>query len=1002
MSQIKFTSETEFRAVIEKPDELSNSLFKNIYNKALRNIYQITRENEEGYRDKKRNKEKNGQTIKSFEGVNNITAFMGDRGTGKTSTMLSFLNYLLKIDKVKEHLDEDYHKKLEEYEFITIDVIDPSFLEKNESILETVIAKMFSKFQENLDNYSFEDKKEFIKQFQNIYRAIRLMTINKSEKLKNDAYSEDIIESLVGLASSSNMRECISELVDVFLDKMGNGRNTKKFLIIPIDDLDNNLKQSVEIAEQIRKYLMIPNVIILMSLKGEQLKDSVEETFYNNYRNLTEKGRLSDDPKQMAEKYLEKLIPNGRKIHLLRMDDIKLMKKVKFDVIIEEENNDTQREFNGTLEEVLIRYTYIKTGMIFIAPKKSLHPLVPKNLREYSNYISILSKLKDINRESDSDDKRINIEVFKNYVVNQWGNRCLTKKYYNIVQEFILMDSGEKNHYVVTNYRTMLNKNLEKIIKNDFNKDKIFGDINTKIASNPIFNINNISRNISIGDVLEVFNLYSSYDDENIKNFKFMIKCLYSIMFYENLLIEKDQESVLDLLGGNINNCFRNTQNHILRNVTDMDIEDLIELKFDNIQTNLEIECIVEEVFLRLICNEIEEKELLDDLNECSEELINNYFKIRTRERIRNLEYFFSFLTLNKNNIQSNYREDSSYDNLNEYNLIPYDAGNNLIYNDNAKFEILKFINYTINPQLVFSKIFNYYIKNLDFDKLTTKLIDRFADYEVEYYDEFESEEIYDGLIDLLDEGGYVEFSGDEYIFRKKPHEWSEKISCAIFEESLSYELIKWKKDFDMVLPLHSIEILEVIFNRVITNFNFNNEELFEVYSGVFDLIDESLEYVLNEVEDVLGEEFDTEKLKIMQAYKQCVYIKMTSEENRDLRKILGSSFTDSMTKYIEWMKIYGEKIKTKSGKDTLLYYIDEMIDSSREYNVDDETIRELYIFKQKVNISPSNDERKLIGKRLYDFLNNKRLKQVKLLDGISETFNLEEEDYGIDDIGEY
>lgn len=627
---------------------------------------------------------------------------------------------------------------------------------------------------------------------------------------------------------------------------------------------------------------------------------------------------------------------------------------------------------------------------------------MPKNLREYSNYISILSKLKDINRESDSDDKRINIEVFKNYVVNQWGNRCLTKKYYNIVQEFILMDSGEKNHYVVTNYRTMLNKNLEKIIKNDFNKDKIFGDINTKIASNPIFNINNISRNISIGDVLEVFNLYSSYDDENIKNFKFMIKCLYSIMFYENLLIEKDQESVLDLLGGNINNCFRNTQNHILRNVTDMDIEDLIELKFDNIQTNLEIECIVEEVFLRLICNEIEEKELLDDLNECSEELINNYFKIRTRERIRNLEYFFSFLTLNKNNIQSNYREDSSYDNLNEYNLIPYDAGNNLIYNDNAKFEILKFINYTINPQLVFSKIFNYYIKNLDFDKLTTKLIDRFADYEVEYYDEFESEEIYDGLIDLLDEGGYVEFSGDEYIFRKKPHEWSEKISCAIFEESLSYELIKWKKDFDMVLPLHSIEILEVIFNRVITNFNFNNEELFEVYSGVFDLIDESLEYVLNEVEDVLGEEFDTEKLKIMQAYKQCVYIKMTSEENRDLRKILGSSFTDSMTKYIEWMKIYGEKIKTKSGKDTLLYYIDEMIDSSREYNVDDETIRELYIFKQKVNISPSNDERKLIGKRLYDFLNNKRLKQVKLLDGISETFNLEEEDYGIDDIGEY
>ena len=53
--------------------------------------------------------------------------------------------------------------------------------------------------------------------------------------------------------------------------------NGKKKLLIAIDDLDLCNANAYKMAEQIRKYLIIPDVVIIMALKIEQLQMCVQE-----------------------------------------------------------------------------------------------------------------------------------------------------------------------------------------------------------------------------------------------------------------------------------------------------------------------------------------------------------------------------------------------------------------------------------------------------------------------------------------------------------------------------------------------------------------------------------------------------------------------------------------------------------------------------------------------------------------------------------------------------
>lgn len=58
------------------------------------------------------------------------------------------------------------------------------------------------------------------------------------------------------------------QLVDSFMEYIG---EKNAILLVPVDDIDLHSKAATDMVEQIRKYLVLPNVVVLMAVKMSQL-----------------------------------------------------------------------------------------------------------------------------------------------------------------------------------------------------------------------------------------------------------------------------------------------------------------------------------------------------------------------------------------------------------------------------------------------------------------------------------------------------------------------------------------------------------------------------------------------------------------------------------------------------------------------------------------------------------------------------------------------------------
>lgn len=612
---------SEFKIKVEGVQKFNDSFFKDIYDSAAVNAGEIIDNTKKYYStDEKFKKDK--------EEANNIIAFVGERGTGKSSAMVSFAEALKHINDKDTNLDKpglEKFKKLRDVSFVNLDIIDPALLEDKESIFEIIIAKMFAKFKEQMENESdtleYDDKKRLLKKFQKVYMDLKTINTDRKDMFKESPYSEDIIETLVSLASGSNMRKSFIELVNEFLEMFADKEKNNRFLVIPIDDLDMNIKHSAEMAEQIRKYLMVPNVIVLMAIKMGQLKDSIEQMYRENYDVMLKEDNLSDDPKEMAERYIEKLIPNGRKLYL---PDIRVHKdgmEENIEIVFEDEydankgeqpqrcrcdhegspnvccmnkestaKKEVKVENDLSIEDIVLKMTYEKTGLIFVKNDYDVHYLVPDNLRELQNYLIMLNKMDDIKLipNDDEQDRAIrlhNIEKFETYFLKNWVRRNLSRSCIKIIDEFYNTSIKKKNKYIVNAvtdeiYIKFLRKEysyqgLDRIEYIDKMSDYFYIVSNryetyryegyryryrysresVVQAIELIVNLSNNSSNISFGDVLAVLNVYDKYlNNEVYKKFIFAIKTLYSISFYKMLKINSNFNDAKTLMGGNVVN----------------------------------------------------------------------------------------------------------------------------------------------------------------------------------------------------------------------------------------------------------------------------------------------------------------------------------------------------------------------------------------------------------------------------------------------------------------
>lgn len=500
----------EYRAKIDN-DISQNGFFKDVYRTANHLVNEIMTETEkfhqlDGY-------EKWLNPLKGID--NNIILFTGGRGVGKTSAMHSFSHFL--INGLNEEASEQaiFGSEPSCYKkgrFIVLDSIDPSLMSYHQSIVRVLLSKMFftveKKLKKNVDPYGnfnqmnprgphneIELKREKIiylyRQFETCYKHIQYL--NRAE-MKPEQVDFSSLEDMAELGNSSYLLRQLKMLVDLYLN-LGSSdeyseREGDKYLVVQIDDADLSGRNVFEICEELRAYLKLPNVIILMAANLQQMHQAILEEDLGKYPALANTKKIPDfleTHSRQSWRYIEKVFPPGCRIDIPHLKDelehhgeefelkyLQYSQKEKkwrepFSLStdyewLESYRTDLDDQKKGRCDETsgkrdlqsqLLCILYDKTGIVL--PKSDEYNLLlPSTMRELTHFIrqfrdaetiihkslirAWIGEIPDAEKKTalhEAEELYKNIQKLKQYFLEDWCGTHLYPAEKNLIEEFI-------------------------------------------------------------------------------------------------------------------------------------------------------------------------------------------------------------------------------------------------------------------------------------------------------------------------------------------------------------------------------------------------------------------------------------------------------------------------------------------------------------------------------------------------------------------------------------
>lgn len=483
---IRFYSGDENGVVIEKKD-YDKSIFRNQYAQALNLIDELS----------------NRVVGEKDVAPNNIIAFSGDRGEGKTSCMLTVKHIIESSDtdafiKLTGHTPT---KSLGSYEFL--DMIEPSFFDQEHNILELVLGQLYQKFK------IFESDERVCGS--TTYRKT-LGLFNKVKKcatllMSRGASLYDSIEELDELAASMSLRRCMNDLLEEYLNM-----SRSEMLVITIDDMDYNWQGAYDMTKMLTKYLSGSKCMIMVSVSIKQLVEVVKTSFENEVKHTNTSVNFDN----IAAKYVNKLIPLHYRVEMPKVLDLSDTPLELYKRVGKEEN---LIEKYDTIKKCVVELIFQKTRFLFYNSELNASLIVPDDLRSLRHLLGLLLSM--VNYEKDKDGKEIlrrnleNKRIFQSYFYHTWTQQ-LCKDDREFAQRLVYNDQSTVNKLVV-----------------DYLKQKTDDKIKEDEFCRAIFSTANYTYNISVGDVFYILDYISrNAIDRESKLLVFFLRSFYSIMMY--------------------------------------------------------------------------------------------------------------------------------------------------------------------------------------------------------------------------------------------------------------------------------------------------------------------------------------------------------------------------------------------------------------------------------------------------------------------------------------
>lgn len=380
----------EYKIKIEKSYEFENSIFKEVYESAKYNLIEIIEHH---------NVHDSQKTEFKYDVYNNIICFVGERGQGKSSSMISFLEALIS-KKQNDVFLNDKNNVLQNVRFTTIDLIDPSLFSGKETLFEIILAKMFSMFRNILESdgnrkINEESKRQLVDLFQKVFDDLKF--INNRENI----YKQDALDALIKLSTSSNLKENFEKLVEKYLNVICPKENA--FLVIAIDDFDLKIEGVYDMLEDVRRFLIAQNIILLIACKIEQLQEATHAHIYSEYiKQLGGNTHILDNVfdeseiKNKALKFIEKLIPESRKIELPNVSELDLGEILVREKEIEIDGDINKFYFDNTANGLLLETIYDRLFLFLKKQSFEYSIFLKSTLRSLISLLLRLNKTDDI------------------------------------------------------------------------------------------------------------------------------------------------------------------------------------------------------------------------------------------------------------------------------------------------------------------------------------------------------------------------------------------------------------------------------------------------------------------------------------------------------------------------------------------------------------------------------------------------------------------------------
>lgn len=507
MKTITINIDNDNKPIVEGKESVKDSLFESQYVRCFGAIESVLYA-------QRYEQDNNADVSKDLEHSNNIIVFDGERGTGKTSCMLSVASML------KSGGGADGNSLLSQTKFVKLPMLEPAFFDSGHNVLSLVVSRLYAEFRHATKVSSYGDERKILELFVTVQRELKCM-FSKVDDI-------DALEYLANLSAAVSLRADLQTLIGEYLKYVGK-ENSK--LLILIDDIDLNQQQAYTMIEEIRKYLILDNCIVLISVKIDQLKGILFREFLKEYHNPEEDDR--SEVRDRVDRYLSKLFPQSQRILMPEPEDY-------FDYFLKIES---QRQFDydiscKVLREAIPELVFAKTRYLFYNTAKTTSYIVPRNLRNIRQLVKLLMEMHNYSDTGGLGET--NKKIFKHYFYTDWVEQNITTSHKDFVQSLTRRyDYSEVNESVLT-YLIGLDSNV---------RHEILSDSNTNAPDNSM-PIN--FYNISFGDVFSAIRIVElSHHELDVKKLLFFIMSYYGIVLYEsydtitrNISDKKSEDSI--------------------------------------------------------------------------------------------------------------------------------------------------------------------------------------------------------------------------------------------------------------------------------------------------------------------------------------------------------------------------------------------------------------------------------------------------------------------------